>query len=208
MIDHKKIINIANSYASMKNANQNVKDKLINWNLTRNYFNHETHLIEPISARNMNSKEKFFFKTKEEILIEVSSKLSKNYIIYHSKMSKNYAQTCSYIIKYKNNDSKNYVIALINYFFKYLNKIYVCVKDLNITTNDLFFNNNGNNYSKEVKNFRESGLFKRYFDIGFLSENEKFINAENIICKCICIYVIGNENYFYFSEFDNENEHD
>ena len=72
----------------------------------------------------------------------------------------------------------------------------------------IFFNVNGNNYSKEEKILKERGIFKRFFKIGLLIENERFINVENIICKCISINVIGIENFYYFSDFENENEHD
>ena len=99
-------------------------------------------------------------------------------------------------------------IACIKYFFNYRDQFYACLQEYNINENDFFYNESGNYYSNEVKRLKENGIFNKYFNVGYLTKKERFINVENIICKCISIKVKGNEDYSYFSEFDYENEHD
>ena len=87
-------------------------------------------------------------------------------------------------------------------------KLYACIQKYNIKDNDFFFNVNGNYYSNEIKKLRENGIFQNKFYVGYLIESEAIIDADMIICKCISINVKDNEDFYYLSEYENEQEHD
>ena len=166
-------------------------------------------MLQPFQTRLLKSNEIAYFNLSENENVTISSKLNKNYSIYHSEMNKKLEKTCSFIIKCKNvNTSKN-GIASIKYFLKFHGRIFACVQTFIIKENEFIFNINGNNYSNQVKILRQNGIFDNFFNIGCLSTDEEFFKpAENIICKCIKIPISGFKNYFYFSDFGLLQEHD
>ena len=52
------------------------------------------------------------------------------------------------------------------------------------------------------------GIYDQDFKIGFFSSDKKFINCNSIMSKCVSISIQNEDDFFYISDFINENEHD
>ena len=89
----------------------------------------------------------------------------------------------------------------VDYFFQYRNDIFATILNIDTTFNKFTDNFAG---IKKLEN-------KNYFDmfkIGYLTQEKTIIDTKNIICKCLSIDIKNEKDFFYLSDFTNENEHD
>ena len=115
------------------------------------------------------------------------------------------AKTCSFLVKYTENNL--YFYAFICFYIQLNNQIFAYVEMINTKSNKFTYNIEGR-CSNLVQSMRKKGVFEENFKIGFCLDTKKFINCKNIISKSIYINIPDEEDFFYISDFINENEHD
>ena len=94
--------------------------------------------MNPLITRDINENESIFLNSSNNSKTQISSKISKNYLVFHSKLSKKYTKTCSNVIKYAISEV-DFGFAEIKYYFNLMNKIFACINEFEVTENDFFF---------------------------------------------------------------------
>jgi hypothetical protein len=180
----------------------------------RNRTTSGIHLIGEEMTRKLLDYEEEYFED-EHITVNQASRLNKDYQVFHSKFYKKDIKSCSYLVKYLTTDDDE-AFGLIEYFIRVngKNQIYAYIQHIDAETNSINQQISPPDeyvldpHYREVLDNQTLGYF--YF-VGCIVDSREFIPVEKILKKCISVSFGCEEeceNFFFITDFDNENEHD
>ena len=191
-------------YLSNKDHNEDVGCILSDWLLIPRKYNESMLLCKPISTREPNAFEIEQLNLNIANKILVSNKMIKQSKVYHSENYNRVSKSCSYIVKFIENNEEHY--GSIVYFLNVSEEFFACIKLFNPAANIIVSNLKGrpmNMFQGLLNNNAFNGIFKTMSK----TNDIMFVNVKNIKNKCIIIKT--NSPYlFYITDFINENDHD
>ena len=203
-----------NGFVKKEINDANIKSLLFKWFTPRQKTQLNYNILSP-SSRFLSEAEKsqlrvcldaeklFPYNLEAEFI--TGARLQVKNEVYHSKSYRSMAKTCSFFIKYSENNLFYY--AFICYYLQLNENIFACIELINTECNKFTYNIEGR-CSNLVQSMKNKGVYDKDFKIGFVSDTKKFINCKNILSKCIYICIPSEDDFFYITDFINENEHD
>lgn len=167
-------------------------------------WNSKNALLNPISYRMINSKEKEYLGINENLQLSISSKLRFNRKIFHSvSLLSNGKKKSSHFIKYFKDN--NVCFGSIIYFFSFNQSIFVGVLKHKQVKENIFSDLTGN-LNTDIQVLRKNGSLNDFFYCVEASNDLDFISPEFILNICFVFNL--DSNYIILSDLITETEHD
>jgi hypothetical protein len=149
------------------------------------------------------------------LIVHQANKLNKDYQIFHSRSYKKSENSCSYLVKYIDQDRLE-AYGYIEYFIgcDEFCSTYAYIQHIDTSTNnikDQLLPHDELVLEDEFLNLINDGSIGYFYQIGCVVDSHELIDVKQIVNKCIAVSFgvdDSSKDFMFITEFDNENEHD